>query len=383
MWPADQEKQWQFMIAELADAERGLYLATYDRPWTREALWRRLQAEAAQRQWGTRRISFGAERLAPQIAAASAETPLRLVVARLDTVQQARWRALNLEREALHDLPVNILFTIAQETYPSFLNAAHDLVTWIAPPYTFVLPEFGIPDLPPPSPRVKPSLGDQIDYYRDQIRQTLERDQREEAFRLLSPLADLYMQAEMYGVAQQLYQALAVYHDQAGDARPARQFVRRRDIAEGWRILADLDAGGVLLHADRAILQPLLDHRQLAISRTENGYVISDEAGHTRTLAAPLFKVLSALSEPVITDTMEISRSSRIRLLQNLTAFFSLDELQTLCFDLGIDFDDLPGTGKVNKARELIAFLERRGNLAKLVAEARRQRPVVNWSDSK
>jgi hypothetical protein len=226
-------------------------------------------------------------------------------------------------------------------------------------------------------------LGDQIDYYRDQIRQTLERDQREEAFRLLSPLADLYMQAEMYGVAQQLYQALAVYHDQAGDARPARQFVRRRDIAEGWRILADLDAGGVLLHADRAILQPLLDHRQLAISRTENGYVISDEAGHTRTLAAPLFKVLSALSEPVITDTMEMSRSSRIRLLQNLTAFFSLDELQTLCFDLGIDFDDLPGTGKVNKARELIAFLERRGNLAKLVAEARRQRPVVNWSDSK
>lgn len=381
MWPADQEKQWQIMVAELADAERGLYLATYDRPWTREALWRRLQAEATQRQWGARRISLGAERLASQVVAALAEIPLRLVAVRLDTVQQARWRALNLEREALHDLSVNVLFMIAQETYASFLNSAHDLITWIAPPYSFVLPEFGIPDLPPLSTHARSSLGDRIDYYRDQVRQMVERSQREEAFRLLPPLADLYMQSEMYGVAQQMYQALAVYYDQAADERQARLFIRRRDVAEGWRILADWNMSRVLSHADRAILQRLLDQRDFSVSKTENSYVISDDAGHARPVAVQFLAVLGALSEPVITDVMAISREARSRLRENLVDFFSLEELKTLCRDMQIDFDSLGGEGKAGKVRELIAFLERRGHLSELIAEARCQRPAVNWDD--
>jgi len=382
MWPADQEKQWQIMVSELTDAEHGLYLATYDRPWTRDALWRRLQAEATQRQWGARHISLGAERLAPQIMTALAEIPLRLVTVRLDTVQQARWRALNLEREALHDLPVNILFTIAQETYPNFLNAAHDLVTWIAPPYSFVLPEFGIPDLPPPSPCVKLSLRDQIDYYRDQIRQTVERNQREDAFRLLPSLADLYTQAEMYGAAQKLYQALAVYYDQAADERQARQFVRQRDIAEGWRILADLDGSAVLSHTDREILQRLFDARSLSVAKMGQGFVLKDETGRTRTLSLKLVSLLSVIFESVSIDTAKISREHLTRLRENLERFFSVEELRTLCFDLGVDFESIGGEGKGGKTRELVAHFLRRGNLPELIAAARRARPAVRWDES-
>jgi hypothetical protein len=55
-------------------------------------------------------------------------------------------------------------------------------------------------------------------------------------------------------------------------------------------------------------------------------------------------------------------RESLSRLRQILATRFSESELRTLCFDLGIDYDDLPGQEKASKARELIAYLERRAN---------------------
>ncbi len=48
-----------------------------------------------------------------------------------------------------------------------------------------------------------------------------------------------------------------------------------------------------------------------------------------------------------------------IELRKTLSTRFGLEELRTLCFDLGIDYDDLPGEGKPAKARELIIHLER------------------------
>ncbi|MCP4518188.1 MAG: hypothetical protein GY824_23525, partial [Delftia sp.] len=58
---------------------------------------------------------------------------------------------------------------------------------------------------------------------------------------------------------------------------------------------------------------------------------------------------------------------------------FDKEELLTLCFDLGVDYDDLRGEGKTNKARALITFLERRGQLAELIKTCSRQRPNVVW----
>ena len=57
-----------------------------------------------------------------------------------------------------------------------------------------------------------------------------------------------------------------------------------------------------------------------------------------------------------------------------LTTRFDLGELQTLAFDLGVDFDALPGDGKAAKARELLAHLERRGEVRSLVAWLRSNR---------
>ena len=51
-------------------------------------------------------------------------------------------------------------------------------------------------------------------------------------------------------------------------------------------------------------------------------------------------------------------------LLRLITDKFSKEELKTLCFEYGMDYDDLSGEGKQAKARELILYLKRRDRLA-------------------
>ena len=57
--------------------------------------------------------------------------------------------------------------------------------------------------------------------------------------------------------------------------------------------------------------------------------------------------------------------SKATMLRQILAERFNEGELRTLCFDLGIDYENLPGQGKADKARELVAYFQRRGDIAK------------------
>jgi hypothetical protein len=65
------------------------------------------------------------------------------------------------------------------------------------------------------------------------------------------------------------------------------------------------------------------------------------------------------------------------QLLQTLVEQFDLEELRTLCFDLGIDFDNLRGESKAGKARELVLYTKRRQQLDHLVARVQELRPDV------
>jgi hypothetical protein len=53
---------------------------------------------------------------------------------------------------------------------------------------------------------------------------------------------------------------------------------------------------------------------------------------------------------------------------QALTERYDLEELRTLCAQLGVPYDDLRGEGRPAKAREFILWLQRRGRLDDLVA---------------
>lgn len=71
----------------------------------------------------------------------------------------------------------------------------------------------------------------------------------------------------------------------------------------------------------------------------------------------------------------------RTYLRQKLIDHFSEVELRELCFDLAVEYDDLPGRSRRENAMELIVFLDRRGRLAELIALCRQLRPNVEWPE--
>ncbi len=66
-----------------------------------------------------------------------------------------------------------------------------------------------------------------------------------------------------------------------------------------------------------------------------------------------------------------------LRLFGLLNKHFSASELQTLCFALGIDYQDLEGSTRIDKARELVRYCERHNRIADLEAAIKETRPDV------
>jgi hypothetical protein len=71
--------------------------------------------------------------------------------------------------------------------------------------------------------------------------------------------------------------------------------------------------------------------------------------------------------------------AQRAAYLEQLVDAFDEEELRSLCFDLGVDYDSLPALGKAGKARELVALLERTGRLPELIALCTTLRPTKSW----
>lgn len=69
-------------------------------------------------------------------------------------------------------------------------------------------------------------------------------------------------------------------------------------------------------------------------------------------------------------------------LIKLLNTHFNLEEIRTLCFELGIDYDSLGGEGKEGKVRELVKSLQRRNILHKLIIRITELRPNVEWISS-
>ena len=74
--------------------------------------------------------------------------------------------------------------------------------------------------------------------------------------------------------------------------------------------------------------------------------------------------------------------ASRAELRQNIVDAFSLEDLITLCADLGVDADLIPGRdkGKEYWVDQLIAYFERRDQTPALLAKLRAERPRIDWT---
>lgn len=72
-------------------------------------------------------------------------------------------------------------------------------------------------------------------------------------------------------------------------------------------------------------------------------------------------------------------RQKLTQLRKLLIQHFSLEELRVLCFDLGLEYEDLSGDTRTTKMHGLIEYLQRRGELYQLLNEVIDHRPNVTW----
>lgn len=66
------------------------------------------------------------------------------------------------------------------------------------------------------------------------------------------------------------------------------------------------------------------------------------------------------------------------KLLRALIDLFSEQDMRDLCFDLRVDYENLPGQSKKDKARELIIFFDRRRRMNVLITVFQEHRPHVS-----
>jgi hypothetical protein len=75
------------------------------------------------------------------------------------------------------------------------------------------------------------------------------------------------------------------------------------------------------------------------------------------------------------------TRGVRAELRRLLVERFDEEDLRTLCFGLEVSYDRLPGRGMAAKARELVAHLDSRRQLADLIRVGHELRPDVAWPE--
>jgi tetratricopeptide (TPR) repeat protein len=77
-----------------------------------------------------------------------------------------------------------------------------------------------------------------------------------------------------------------------------------------------------------------------------------------------------------------MEQEHRIELHRILSQRFIEDEFRTLCFYLGVSYDNLSGEGLSGKARELLIYCEHREQIPELIATGKRLRPDISWPDA-
>ncbi len=122
--------------------------------------------------------------------------------------------------------------------------------------------------------------------------------------------------------------------------------------------------------SDRMFLGVFADWKK-RVEQYQQEQVRRAASGETEQQAAP---VLTGQRDDAATQRRYLTR-----LRKQLAEHFSDEELHALCFDLGVDYANLPGDSKFIKALELVADLNRKNRLAELVEAAGEMRPGLSW----
>lgn len=121
-------------------------------------------------------------------------------------------------------------------------------------------------------------------------------------------------------------------------------------------------------------------HTQMISDQAQVGVAVAGDV-HGSLIVGGEKQVANANVPPgaVSADATPAKRQHLVTVHHMLTTTFDEGELRTLCFELGLAYEDLPGEGKSNKARELVTYLARRQRLSELIIQCRRLRPHAAW----
>ena len=71
----------------------------------------------------------------------------------------------------------------------------------------------------------------------------------------------------------------------------------------------------------------------------------------------------------------EPADEATLELIETLSKRFTLDELESICVELGIEFEDLPARTRSGKARQLVQQADKLKRREKLIKIVKRERP--------
>ena len=100
-------------------------------------------------------------------------------------------------------------------------------------------------------------------------------------------------------------------------------------------------------------------------------------AARARTLGREIGRAARERRAQLLTPQQPEVAIDKVALLDKLRRRLNMEEVLTLAFETGIDYDDLAGDTKTGKLRELILYMERQDQLPRLIAHLRQRYPQV------
>jgi hypothetical protein len=120
----------------------------------------------------------------------------------------------------------------------------------------------------------------------------------------------------------------------------------------------------------RRIINNMIDNTAVLI-----GTCLSVIVGILGVLIAFLYYRKGKDAAPPPDTPTVLNNERQVQLHRWLDDYFNDRKLRTLCLEIGVDYDDLPFSGQLAKARELVGWCTRNGRLDTLETTIRQQRP--------
>lgn len=77
-----------------------------------------------------------------------------------------------------------------------------------------------------------------------------------------------------------------------------------------------------------------------------------------------------------------MAQANILYLFRQMESLFNQSEIKNLCFEMGVDYEELAGEGKGEKIRELITYCQRRGRVSDLIRHLESARPHATWQNT-